>query len=94
MTKNRLANLNDHLFAQLERLANEEMTSEQIDMEVRRSDAVVAIADQILRHATLQVQAAKIMSDHGNDPTKHLPQVEVNALYPTTKMLNGNGTKQ
>jgi hypothetical protein len=52
---------------------------------------VVAIADQILRHATLQIQAAKILSDHGLDPTSHLPKVEVNAMHPNgMKMLNGS----
>jgi hypothetical protein len=80
MTKNRLADLNDHLFAQLERMGNEDLTTEQIETEAKRSNAVVAVADQILRHATLQVQAAKILSDHGIDPTSHLPKVEVNAL--------------
>jgi hypothetical protein len=45
-----------------------------------------------LRHATLQVQAAKILSDHGIDPTSHLPKVEVNAMHAQPngmKMLNG-----
>lgn len=71
--KNRLSDLNDHLFAQLERLSDEALTPEQIDQESKRGEAIVAVADQILRHASLQVQAAKIMSDHGNDPTNHLP---------------------
>lgn len=92
MTKNRLTDLNDHLFAQLERLGNEDMTAEQIETEVKRGNAVVAVADQILRHATLQVQAAKIISDHGLDPRSHLPHVEVNALHKPLKALNG--TKQ
>jgi hypothetical protein len=54
MTKNRLADLNDHLFAQLERLGNEDLTTEQIETEVKRGNEVVAVADQILRHATLR----------------------------------------
>jgi hypothetical protein len=73
VTKNRLSDLNDHLFAQIERLSDETMTAEQIETEVKRGAAIVGVADQILRHASLQVQAAKIMSDHGNDPTNHLP---------------------
>jgi hypothetical protein len=77
--KNKLSDLNDHLFAQIERLAQEELTAAQIETEVRRGNAIVAVADQILRHASLQVQAAKIMSDHGNDPTRHLPALGTNA---------------
>lgn len=73
MTKNRLSDLNDHLFAQIERLADEDLPTDKIEIEVKRGNAIVAVADQILRHATLQVQAAKIVSDHGMDPTPHLP---------------------
>jgi hypothetical protein len=88
--KSRLSDLNDHLFAQIERLSQEDLTAEQIDTEVKRGNSIVAAADQILRHATLQVQAAKILSDHGLDPTSHLPKVEVNSLHPNgMKMLNG-----
>ncbi len=86
--KNKLADLNDHLFAQLERLSDEDLTPEQIDTEAKRGTAIVAVADQILRHATLQVQAAKIMSDHGNDPTNHLPALGSKA----TRVVEG--TKQ
>lgn len=86
--KNRLSDLNDHLFAQLERLSEEGMTSDQIDTEVKRGAAIVGVADQILRHASLQVQAAKIMSDHGNDPTNHLPSLG----KPTPRTVEG--TKQ
>lgn len=71
--KNKLADLNDHLFAQLERLADENLSPPELDAEVKRGGAIVAVADQILRHATLQVQAAKILSDHGIDPTAQLP---------------------
>ena len=86
--KNKLTDLNDHLFAQLERLSEEGLSSEQIDTEVKRGNAIVAVADQILRHASLQVQAAKIVSDHGIDPSPHLP-----ALGTTAGRLI-NGTKQ
>jgi hypothetical protein len=98
MSKNRLSDLNDHLFAQLERLADENLTPEQIEAEFKRGSAITGIADQILRHATLQVQAAKIMSDHGHDPASYLPRVEVNTISPNgMKALNGtnvvNGLK-
>lgn len=70
--KNTLADLNNHLFAQLERLSDENLTPEQIDREAKRGVAVVAVADQIIRNASLKIQAAKILSDHGLDPSKHL----------------------
>lgn len=87
--KNKLTDLNDHLFAQIERLAQEDLSSEQIDTEVKRGNAIVAVADQILRHASLQVQAAKIISDHGMDPSQHLPQL---GTTKATRVIEG--TKQ
>lgn len=73
--KNKLPDLNNHLFAQLERLSDETLTPEKLEQEVKRGHAVVAVADQIVRNASLQLQAAKLVSDHGFDPTPHLPDV-------------------
>lgn len=71
--KNKLTDLNDHLFAQLERLGDEDLTPEKIDQEATRGAAIVAVADQIIRNASLKIQAAKILSDYGIDPTPQLP---------------------
>lgn len=84
--KNRIADLNDHLFAQIERLSDEDLTGEKLDAEVKRGGAIVAVADQILRHASLQVQAAKIVSDHGIDPSKHLPDL---GTTKATRIIEG-----
>lgn len=42
--KNKLIDLNNHLFAQLERLSDEDLTKEQIEQEVRRTEAVVSVS--------------------------------------------------
>lgn len=73
MTKNKLSDLNDHLFAQIERLAEEGLTPEKIDQEAKRGEAMVAVADMIIRNAALQIQAAKIAFDGGSDPLPYLP---------------------
>lgn len=74
--KNRLSDLNNHLFAQLERLSDEDLEPEKIDQEAKRGEAIVAVADQIIRNAALQIQAAKLVSDYGSDPAPYLPQIE------------------
>lgn len=74
--KNKLSDLNNHLFAQLERLGDESLTPEQVEQESKRGQAIVAIADQIVSMASLQVQAAKIMYEAGQDPASYLPQIE------------------
>lgn len=73
-TKNKLTDLNDHLFAQLERLSDENLTPEQIDKEAKRAKAIVGVADQVVKNASLQVQAAKLISEKGAI-RPHLPSV-------------------
>lgn len=75
MTKNKMSDLNNHLFAQLERLAVENMTPEQIESEVKRTDAIVSLADQVSRNADLQLKAAKLYAEHGQAVLPHLPQI-------------------
>jgi hypothetical protein len=73
--KNKLSDLNDHLFAQLERLSDEKLSAEEIAHEHKRGEAIVAVADQIIRNASLQVQAAKLIVDHGDRLEGKLPEV-------------------
>lgn len=73
--KNKLRDLNDHLFAQLERLADEGMTAEQLESEVKRADAIVDLADQIIGNADLQLKAARLFADHGAAILPHLPMI-------------------
>jgi ribosomal protein L17 len=64
--KNKLSDLNNHLFAQLERLSDEELSAEQIETEVKRADAIVGVADQIVAGAKLQLDAMKLLALHGD----------------------------
>lgn len=73
--KNKLSDLNDHLFAQLERLGDEDMTSEQIETEVSRTAAIVSVADQVVDNANLQLKAAKLFAEHGPPIMAMLPQI-------------------
>lgn len=73
--KNKLGDLNNHLFAQLERMAAEEMTPEQIETEAKRSAAIVSVADQIVKNADLQLKAAKLYADHGEKMLPMLPAI-------------------
>ncbi|MER9875593.1 hypothetical protein [Mesorhizobium sp. M0195] len=74
--KNRLSDLNNHLFAQLERLSDQELTKEQIEQEATRGEAIVAVADQIIRNAALQIRAAELVAEYGSNPEPYLPQIE------------------
>lgn len=74
--KNKLIDLNNHLFAQLERLSDEDLTPEQIEIEVKRADAIVSIADQIVNGANLQLRAIKLIADHGDRFKPQLTMLE------------------
>lgn len=71
--KNRLTDLNDILFAQLERLTDETMSTEAIEQELKRTQSVVQVADRIVDNARLQLDAAKLIADSGADMRKRLP---------------------
>lgn len=64
--KNKLADLNDHLFAQLERLSEEGLSAEAIELEAKRGEAMVSVADQIIRNAELTFKAATFVAQHGD----------------------------
>lgn len=74
--KNKLTDLNNHLFAQLERLSEEDLTAEQIEREVQRADAIVSVSDQIVRNADLQLKAATLLANHGQRVSQHLTMLE------------------
>ncbi|AMK12468.1 hypothetical protein [Pseudodesulfovibrio indicus] len=57
MALNKLSDLNNHLFAQLERLSDEDLKGEALAEEIHRSWAVTRVAEQIIRNASLVLQA-------------------------------------
>lgn len=73
--KNKLGDLNNHLFAQLERLSDETLTAEQIAQEVQRTDAIIGVSEQIVRNADLQLKAVNILATHGERFRPHLTMI-------------------
>lgn len=73
--KNKLTDLNDHLFMQLERLGDEGMDADKIEQEAKRADAMVQVADQIIRNADLQLKAANLIANHGDRFRPMLPMI-------------------
>lgn len=61
--KNTLGDLNNHLFAQLERLSDEDIKGEELKEEINRAAAVNGIASKIIENASLVLQAQKLMDN-------------------------------
>lgn len=74
--KNKLTDLNNHLFAQLERLTDEDLAGEKLAQEIKRSEAVTAIGETIIRNADLTLKAAKLVAESGGSISRFAPVVE------------------
>ena len=61
--KNKLTNLNDHLFMQLERLTDEKLKGDKLAEEISRSKAVSQIAGQIIFGGKLALEAQAALRD-------------------------------
>ena len=73
--KNKLGDLNNHLFMQLERLNDENMTEEQLNTELKRAEGITKIASQIIQTGHLQFKVIQHMDeyDYFGNKEKHMP---------------------
>lgn len=62
MPRNKISDLNDHLFAQLERLSDESLTGEALKQEIERGKAISEVAANIVGSAKVIVDAMKIVA--------------------------------
>jgi len=72
--KNTLADLNNHLFAQLERLSEEDLKGENLIEEINRAKAVNQVATQIINNGSLILDAKKWWDDRW-DANAKLPEM-------------------
>jgi len=72
--KNTLGDLNNHLFAQLERLNDEDLKGDKLKEEIGRSKAVMGIAKNITETAALVLEGQKFVDDRMN-ADKKLPRM-------------------
>ncbi|MDC3412549.1 hypothetical protein [Terrihalobacillus insolitus] len=61
--KNTLGDLNNHLFAQLERLSDEELKGEKLAEEITRAKSVNDVAARIISNGSLVLEARKLVED-------------------------------
>ena len=70
-----LQNVNNLLFAQLERLSGEKFSIEEMEREAQRTESMVKISDKIIKAASTQLSAVKIVAEHGDKFAGHLPMI-------------------
>jgi hypothetical protein len=91
VSKTRIEHLTEYLFGQLERVAEIEadtpLSDVELDKEIRRTEAVVSIATQIINVANVQLKAAEV-SAKLNGYDMEVPRIlQANGI----KLLPGGG---
>jgi hypothetical protein len=71
MAQNKIADLNNHLFMQLERLNDETIKPEKMEIEIKKAAAISKVASQIINSNKLVLDAAKLV---GNGVATNLPE--------------------
>ena len=61
--KNTLGDLNNHLFAQLERLSDEDLQGEALQSEIGRAKAIRDISGQIIDNANVVLRAQEFIAE-------------------------------
>ncbi|MDW3983137.1 hypothetical protein [Staphylococcus saprophyticus] len=68
--RNTLGDLNNHLFEQLERLNDEELTEGELQKEIQRSKSIEGVAKQIIENGRLVLDSHKFADDRMDADTK------------------------
>jgi hypothetical protein len=68
MPRNKISDLNNHLFAQLEKLNDDELKGENLSTEVQRAKAMSSLASQIISSTKLTLDAMKMANNGEINP--------------------------
>ena len=63
--RNKLTDLNNHLFEQLERLNDDELTEEELTREMKRAKVMTNVAQAIVNNANMMLRAVEMAHEHG-----------------------------
>lgn len=75
MTRNTLMDLNNHLFAELERLGDEDLTQEELEKEIERADAITKVGSVLVNNAKTALEAAKTQLEYGRCNSVQIPEM-------------------
>lgn len=78
MAKNKLLDLNDHLFAELERLGDEDLKGDELKEELDRAKALSDVSSKIIDNASLMLKAIHEQNEYGSF-SKDVPKMLLGA---------------
>lgn len=80
--RNKLTDLNDYLFKQLENLMDKDLTQDELDREIKTAKQVVSVSQTIINNANLLLQAKKHFDQVGTENSE---------ITPLLSLGNNNG---
>jgi len=75
-TRNKISDLNNHLFEQLERLNEEDLTGDKLKEEIARARAITGVASQIVANGQLVLKATIAKNEYLSRGEKLPPLLE------------------
>ena len=75
MPRNTLVDLNNHLFAELERLGDEDLTQEDLEKEIARADAITKVGNVLVNNAKTALEATKTQMEWGRRESVQIPEM-------------------
>ena len=70
---NSLADLNAILFSQIQKIQNEDATDDELEKEIKKSEAITKLSSQVLSSANIALQAQKQFDEYGTGRTVDIP---------------------
>lgn len=71
--KNTLSDLNNYLFEQIERINDDSLTDQELEKEIKRSNAINKVAKTIIDNGALALEAKKYLDDYGAGENYKMP---------------------
>ncbi|MDY6283086.1 MAG: hypothetical protein SPL40_08545 [Erysipelotrichaceae bacterium] len=81
--KNSLIDLNNHLFAELERLGDEDLKGDELKAEIERANMISSVARAAIDNANTVLRAAKFQED----------RLDINNRAPELLLGSSGGVK-
>lgn len=62
---NSLADLNEYLFEALDAITNDDLSPEQLDREIAKSQAITKVAETVIRNGELALKTMQLVNEYG-----------------------------
>jgi hypothetical protein len=85
--KNKLTDLQNHLFELMEKLNDDELVGDDLDQEIKRSEAFSTLAEIAVKNAVLIAKCAEVygVTETGDLPLLPMPPTDPGAITPKAK---------